>query len=213
MGSLRHTKSFLGTPELLSTYKAYIHSLVEYCSPLWAGDPASHLAQLDAVEAKAFKIIGISRDEAESMSLSFHHRRQVGGRSVFHRLLPGLAPSVLSVLCPPQVPPGHTRSTINPLLVRLSKSRITAQLHLFVRSSFPVYGSTSSQISIFPFLRVCFCFHLVLHIPLLLSHTHYLCNSPSIVSFNPAVGAHLSLVFLLFCCILILSVLSLFHKS
>ena len=38
-------------------HKAFIHSLMEYCSPLWAGAPASHLAQLDAVETKAIKII------------------------------------------------------------------------------------------------------------------------------------------------------------
>ena len=35
-------------------------------------------------------IIGISRDEAESLGLSLSHRRQVGGLSVFYRLLSGL---------------------------------------------------------------------------------------------------------------------------
>ena len=64
LGSFRRTKSFLGTPELLSTNKAFIHSWMEHCSPLWAGTPASHLAQLDTVETKAFKIIGISGDVA-----------------------------------------------------------------------------------------------------------------------------------------------------
>ena len=38
---------------------------MEYCSPFWAGAPASHLARLHAVETKAFTIIGISCDEAE----------------------------------------------------------------------------------------------------------------------------------------------------
>ena len=52
---------------------------MEYCSLLWAGAPASHIAQFDTVETKAFKVIGISRDEAESMGLSLHHCRQVGG--------------------------------------------------------------------------------------------------------------------------------------
>ena len=40
---------------------------MEYCSPLWAGAATSRLAQLDAMESKAFKIIGISRDGAEYM--------------------------------------------------------------------------------------------------------------------------------------------------
>uniref|UniRef100_A0A8C4WTM6 B(0,+)-type amino acid transporter 1 n=1 Tax=Eptatretus burgeri TaxID=7764 RepID=A0A8C4WTM6_EPTBU len=37
--------------------------------------------KLDAVETKAFKIIGISRDEADSMGLSLSHRRQVSSLS------------------------------------------------------------------------------------------------------------------------------------
>ena len=83
LGILRRAKSFLGTPELLTTYKAFIHNLMEYCSPLWAGAPASHLSRLHAVETKEFRIIGISRNEAESLGLSLSHRRQVGGLSVF----------------------------------------------------------------------------------------------------------------------------------
>jgi len=42
---------------------------------------------------KAFKIIDVSCDEAESfLGLSIFHRRQVGGLFVFHRLLSGIAP-------------------------------------------------------------------------------------------------------------------------
>ena len=62
--------------ELLSTCKAFIHSLTESCSSVWAG---SHLTLLEAMETNAFKIIGISNDEAESMGQSLHHRHQVGG--------------------------------------------------------------------------------------------------------------------------------------
>ena len=98
LGILCHTNSFLGTPELLSTYKAFIRSLMEYCSPLWAGSPVSYLAQLSAVKTKAFKMIGTSRDEAESMGLSLRHHRQVSGLSVLYYLLSGIAPSGLSVL-------------------------------------------------------------------------------------------------------------------
>ena len=77
-------------------------------------------------------IIDFSRDEAESMGLSLHHRRKIGGLFVFSRLLSGLAPSALSVLCPPEVSAGLTRSTINPFLMKPPKSRITAHLHSFV---------------------------------------------------------------------------------
>ena len=97
LGILHRAKSFLGPPELLTTYKAFVHSLMEYCSPLWAGAPASHLSRLHAVETKAFQIIGISHDKAESFCLSLSHHRQVGGLSVFFRLL--------SCLAPPHPPP------------------------------------------------------------------------------------------------------------
>ena len=70
---------------------------MEYCSPLWADAPASHLSRLPAVETKAFRIIGISRNEAESLGLSLNHRRLVGGLSVFYRLLSSLAPPLLSL--------------------------------------------------------------------------------------------------------------------
>ena len=115
LGILHRARSFLGQSEHLKTYDAFIHvtrrglwSFMEYCSPLWAGTPASHLAQFDAVETKAFKIIGISHDEAESMGLSLYQRIQVGGLAVFYHLIFGLVPSVLSWLCPSQVSGGCT---------------------------------------------------------------------------------------------------------
>uniref|UniRef100_A0A8C4NF36 Reverse transcriptase domain-containing protein n=1 Tax=Eptatretus burgeri TaxID=7764 RepID=A0A8C4NF36_EPTBU len=92
LGILSRAKSFLGPPELLTTYKAFVHSLMEYCSPLWAGAPASHLSRFHVVETKAFRIIAISRDEAESLGFLLSHCRQVGGVSIFYRLLSGLTP-------------------------------------------------------------------------------------------------------------------------
>ena len=83
---------------------------MEYCSPLWAGAPASHLSRLHAVETKAFQIIGISRDEAESLGLSLSHHRQVGGLSVFHRLLSSLAPPALFA-----IPPGFGQNLVDTL--------------------------------------------------------------------------------------------------
>ena len=56
------------------------------CSPLWDGETASHLAQLNAMATEAFKIIGISRDEVESVGLSLSHRRQVCGLCVLSHL-------------------------------------------------------------------------------------------------------------------------------
>ena len=71
---------------------------MEYCSHLWAGSTASHLAQLDAVEARTFRIVEISHNEAVYMGPSLFHRRQLGDLSVFDCLLSDLAPSAFSVL-------------------------------------------------------------------------------------------------------------------
>ena len=65
---------------------------MEYCSPLSVGSPASYIVQLDAEETNVLKIIGISSDEGESIGPSLSHHRQVGGLSVFYRLLSGLHP-------------------------------------------------------------------------------------------------------------------------
>ena len=133
LGILHHAKSFLGTPELLSSCMAFIHSFMEYCSPLWAGSPASHLAQLDTVETKTFKIIGISCAGAEYVGLSLCHHRKVGGL----RLLP--PPFWSCALCFVPPPPGFCAAyTVHhqPLLVKLPISRINTSTHLFL--FFPV---------------------------------------------------------------------------
>ena len=116
----------------MTTYKAFVRSLMEYCSPLWAGAPASHLSRLQAMETKAFRIIGISRNEAESLGLSLSHRRLVSGLSVFYHLLSILALPALSAICPHHISTGCSRSANNPLLVKLPKSQITAHLHSFI---------------------------------------------------------------------------------
>ena len=105
---------------------------MEYCSPLWAGFPASYLSQLDAVETKAFKIIGITSTEVDSMGLSIFHRRQVSGLCF---LPPPLGSCTLCTFCAlfhPQFSAGRTRSTIKSFLVNLPKSRIMAHLHSLV---------------------------------------------------------------------------------
>ena len=65
-----------------------------------------HLTRLHAVETKAFRITGISHDEAESLGLLLSHCRQVGDLTVFSRLLSGLTFLALSAICPPHISAG-----------------------------------------------------------------------------------------------------------
>ena len=106
---------------------------MECCSPFWAGSPASHLSQLDTLETKTFKIIGISCAGAEYVGLSLCHHRKVGGL----RLLP--PPFWSCALCFVPPPPGFCAAyTVHhqPLLVKLPISRINTSTHLFL--FFPV---------------------------------------------------------------------------
>jgi len=57
LGILHRSKSFLGTPDLLSTHKAFIRMLMEYCFPLWAGSPASHLLCLMLWKPRALGLL------------------------------------------------------------------------------------------------------------------------------------------------------------
>ena len=110
---------------------------MEYCSPLWAGAPASDFSLFHAVESKAFRIIGISRGESECLGLSLSHCRQVGGLSVFYSLLSGHSPPAVSEISPHHISARRSRSANNPLLVILPISRITAHLHSFI----PLFSS------------------------------------------------------------------------
>ena len=155
-GILHHIDFLLGTPEFRSTYKAFICSLMKYCSPLWAGTPASHLTLLDAVETKAFRIIGSSRDEAESLGLSLCHCRQVGALC---RLLPlfsslPLCPLHALSLPTPEVSAGHTWTTSNPFLVKLPKSRTTAHLNSFVPIFFCLWNQLPDSLQSHSSLQV-----------------------------------------------------------
>ena len=56
------------------------------------------------------------------------------------------------MLCPHNISAGHSRSASNPLLVKLPKSQITAQLHSFISLFFPPLEQipSLSSIPLFP---------------------------------------------------------------
>ena len=102
------------------------------------------------METKAFRIIGISSDETESLGLSLSHRRQVGGLSVFCCLFSGLAPPVCDMY------PPYFRRVLKvcqqPPSGKLPKSRITAHLHSFIPLFLPTFRINSHTLfnPIFP---------------------------------------------------------------
>ena len=79
---------------------------MEYCSLLWGGAPASHLARLHAVENKAFRIIGISHDEAFFGSLTLSPEAGRWSFCLLRSPLWSCAPA-LSAICPPYISAGR----------------------------------------------------------------------------------------------------------
>ena len=105
-------KSFLGPAELLTTYKAFVHSLMKYCSLLWAGAPASHLSQLLTVETKALKSLV---SPSMRLSLCASHSLIAGTSVVFLSLTvpsPVSSPPALCAICPHHVCAGCSTSAI-----------------------------------------------------------------------------------------------------
>ena len=134
--------------ELLTRCKPFICRLIEYCSPLCAGAPASNFSRLHAVETKAFRIIGISRGEAVfgCLGVSLWVSRCLSLSLWSFCILPSPlrpCPSALPVIYPSHISVGCSRSASHPLLVKLPKSRITAHLHSFILLFFPSFGTNS----------------------------------------------------------------------
>ena len=134
-GILRHAKSFLGTPELLSTNKDFICSSMEYCSTLWAGSPPTRFSSaalwstaLPSGLAPLHHILLSLTPKKQRPSISLESlvmklrvclcHFTIDDRSVvtvlFH-LLSGLPPSALSLICPPLNPEVSCNDTHGPL--------------------------------------------------------------------------------------------------
>ena len=87
LGFLFRTKRFFTPTQLLTLYMAQIHPCLQYCSHLWRGASKHSLNTLDAIQRRAFRLIG---DPALTDTLySLAHRRSVSALSLFYRYYPG----------------------------------------------------------------------------------------------------------------------------
>ena len=98
VGCLYRAKQFLHPEAILYLYKATIRPLMEYCSHIWGGASACHLALLDRVQKRIINLVG----EGLGSSLqTLSHRRSVATLSLFHRYFHGKCSSSLFSLVPP----------------------------------------------------------------------------------------------------------------
>jgi len=98
---LYRARHVISRKQLATIYKSHVRSRLEYCSPVWLGAPATSLALLDRVQAKAAKLLG----HPEAIQLqSLAHRRGVAALCALHRIVHRTAPAPLWSLCPPRAP-------------------------------------------------------------------------------------------------------------
>ena len=74
---------------------------MEYSSTAWYGATPTSLAQLDAVQRRAIRIIGLPENDLLSHQIQpLATRRQVGALTLFHHMYYGEAPELLLQLLP-----------------------------------------------------------------------------------------------------------------
>ena len=96
---LFRTKRFFTHTQLLTLYKAQIHSCLEYCSHLWRGASKHSLNTLDAIQRRAIRLIG---DPALTDTLgSLAHRGSVSVLSLFHRYYHDFCSDEIKSIIPP----------------------------------------------------------------------------------------------------------------
>ena len=103
LGALRKVANKLDAVGRATVYKSQVRSVMEYASLSWMNASPTNLCQLDNIQKKALKVIGV--DEVTALSqlsiTSLHHRRQVAAATVLYKMQTNHCPADLSALLPP----------------------------------------------------------------------------------------------------------------
>nr|CAH7746830.1 unnamed protein product [Callosobruchus chinensis] len=91
LGYLFRARKYFSPSSLLTLYKAQIRPSLEYCSHIWRAAAPTTLSILDAVQRRAFRLIGDPALTCHLQPLS--HRRAVGYLSLFYRYSNGFCSS------------------------------------------------------------------------------------------------------------------------
>ena len=102
LGALRKVANKLDVKGKATVYKAQVRSVMEYACLSWMNASDSVLAQLDSIQRKALRIIGVDEAEAaRNLAInSLHHRRQVAATTVLYKMHTAHSPADLRALLP-----------------------------------------------------------------------------------------------------------------
>ena len=136
LGVLRKASKLLDAAGLATLYKTKVRSVMEYCGPLWQGAPKTVLMKLDTIQRKACRFLGAERDACTKFNIdSLQHRRTVSGLCQIHRMVSGIAPSIVCELLPHyDVKVRNSRLTSNShhLQLTVKRSRTVSHQNSFI---------------------------------------------------------------------------------
>ena len=116
LGALRRLANKLDAKGRANIYKTQVRSIMEYSCLAWMNASQTTLSQLDIIQRKALKIIGVDEDCAlQQYAISkLSHRRTVAATTVLYKMHTPSCPADLKALLPQVRPPGRITRRVPP---------------------------------------------------------------------------------------------------
>ena len=151
LGALRKVANKLEAKGRSTVYKSQVRSIMEYASLSWANASPTILSQLDNIQKKALKIIGVNEATARSQLniTSLLHRRQVAAATVLYKMHTTNCPQDLAALLPtPYVQRRATRSSVSMPVHALSlpTARTLCLDRSFIHTAVPLWNSLPDDV-------------------------------------------------------------------
>ena len=151
LGALRKVANKLDSEGRATVYKSQVRSVMEYASLSWINASPTILAQLDNIQKKALKVIGV--DEATALSrlniTSLLHRRRVAATTVLYKMHTSHCPVDLAALLPPPyIRRRATRSSVSmpDHALSLPAARTRCLDRSFIHTAVPLWNSLPESI-------------------------------------------------------------------
>ena len=144
LGALRKLANKLDAKGRANIFKTQVRSIMEYSCLAWMNAAQTTLRQLDAIQKKALKIIGVDEDLAlQQHAISkLSHRREVAATTVLYKMHTPSCPVDLKALLPPPHIPGRiTRRTLPSHALEIPKSNTKCLDRSFLHSAIMTWNS------------------------------------------------------------------------
>jgi len=150
LGLLRRAAPYIVPTQRALIYKAMIRSKMEYASSAWCSATPTTLAQLDTIQNRAKRIIGLPEEDLLSLGIQpLKHRRAVGATTLFHRMFYKEAPELLCHIMPNiQTHDPRLRQSVrsHTLAVEIPRSNIVSHQRSFISSTAQIWNALPDHI-------------------------------------------------------------------